>query len=151
VEAGRAGRFLVAEARFLRTSIALEELIEKSELVFHESGYAFLKHNTRDVAEFEVLKPEYFRVYFERRKDPKARNMMFILPPKISQNRGTEVRLAFDLDQSQESVTAAEAYLRSYVTKLVASLSAKPWDGLERNEREKEKKKWEALVGSGKE
>ena len=127
----------------LKASTEFQLLLDSTEKCLSTLQFEFLQHKTRDVAEFEIVKPHYFRVVLERRKDPEVSN--FILP-SIKAAKGTCVDIWLDTDQAQEVKLEAFENAREFLKSLVASLPVEPWIGLRFRESGREKKRWVQIM-----
>lgn len=90
-----------------------------------------MRNQTKDLVEFEIITPKYFRVVVEKRNDPEVHT--FILP-SVKSGKGTTIDLRFEQSESDK----ARLFLRT----LIGLLSASPWSGLRMLESRNEKRKW---------
>ena len=99
-------------------------------------SYEFLRNETKELVEFEVVVPRYFRVVVERRSDPEVHTLIL---PSIDRARGTTIDLRMPESKAVQEV-------RHFVRTLVSLLSVSPWTGLRLLESHKEKRKWLELI-----
>jgi hypothetical protein len=128
---------LTASADFTLMSSTAESCLKKE-------GFVFLQNKTKNLVEFEIEKPVYFRIVIQRRNTPDVGN--FILP-SIKPAKGSLLDVWFTGDQddshNQEAIACARQFLRS----LVSSLPVAPWEGLKFRESGKTRKKWKDVLG----
>lgn len=122
---------------FLRASNDFSGIVSAAENSLQKLSYEFLRNETRELVEFEVVSPKYFRVVIEKRSDPEVHT--FILP-SVKRMSGTTIDLRF-----QESGIVE---VRRFVKTLVGVLPAPPWSGLRFFESRSEKRKWLELVNA---
>ena len=123
---------------FLRASNDFSGIVSAAEESLRKLSYGFLRNETKELVEFEVISPKYFRVVIEKRSEPEVHT--FVLP-SVKRMSGTTIDLRF-----QESGAIEE--VRLFVKTLVGVLPAPPWSGLRFLESRSEKRKWLALVDS---
>ena len=130
---------------FLKASNEFDVLAGEAEASLRDLNYTYIRNYTKELVEFEVSSPSYFRLVIETRKDPEVHN--FILP-SISKAKGCTIDIRFDLDSGEEervhSVEQAARLMRS----LVEGLKPKPWEGLRFREAGREKKRWKELIAA---
>ncbi len=98
-------------------------------------NFEFFQNRGRDLIEFEITKPAYFRIVVEKRKDPEVGNLLI---PSIKTAKGSTMDIWFDEDESIGSKENA----KQFVGNLLPSLPTGPWEGLKFRESGREKKKW---------
>ncbi len=117
---------------------AAEEALERLE-------FEFIRNGTDILAEFEIMRPTYFRIVVEPNKMPKVRNVLFI--PSISAGSGSTIDIRFHTDSEMLGADVSEASIniRRFLKLVVDSLPKKPWNGLERNWGQEEKR-WRSII-----
>lgn len=130
---------MASEHIFLKASTDFPVLVESTEKCLHELQFEFLRNKGHDLVEFEITKPEYFRVLLEKRKDPEVGNLLM---PSIKTAKGSTLDIWFDQEESKNSKQNATLFARS----LLPTLPTPPWEGLRFRESGKEKKKWMEFV-----
>ena len=103
-----------------------------------------MQNRTKELNEFEVTKPVYFRIVVEKRKDPEVSNLLL---PSIKEAKGCVVDIWFLQEHSDEEYARAFSCARNFLKALVSSLPCPPWEGLRFRESGKEKKRWKELIG----
>ena len=115
----------------------------KAESLLRIQGFQFIQNRTKDLVEFEVERPAYFRVVIQRRNDAEVSNFLM---PSIKAAKGSFVDVWFSPDQdalsNQKALSDAKQLLRS----LESSLPVPPWEGLKFREAGRVKKKWRDLL-----
>jgi hypothetical protein len=126
--------FLTASTDFALTASTAETALRKD-------GFEFMQNKTKDLVEFEIEKPAYFRIVIQRRTDPEVGNFFL---PSIKAARGChiDIWLSNDLAIGNNEDSLVKVFLRS----LVQSLPTPPWEGLKFRESGKAKKKWKDLL-----
>jgi|SRR5579872_6516702 len=124
-----------SEHVFLRASTEFSILTQNTETALRELDFEFFQNRGRELIEYEITKPVYFRVLVEKRKDPEVGNFLI---PSIKTAKGSTLDIWFDEDESSGSKESA----RQFVQHLLQSLPERPWEGLKFRESGKEKKKW---------
>jgi hypothetical protein len=124
-----------SEHVFLRASTDFNVLIGKAETCLRQTRYEFFQNRGRNLVEFEITKPVYFRIVVEKRADPEVGN---ILLPSIKTAKGSTLDIWFDEEESAGAVEAAKLFVNG----LVVTLPVPPWEGLRFRESGKERKKW---------
>jgi len=127
----------------LRASLDISELSSAVESCLSKMNFEFIRNGTRDVSEFEIIKPVYFRVLLERRTDPEVRNMLI---PSIKQSKGCMVDIWFLREHNEAERTQAFQNAKQLLRDLLATLPSPPWEGLRFRESGKERKRWQQLV-----
>ncbi len=130
--------------RLLLTASAEFDLLSRNaEACLNEGGFLFIQNRTKDLVEFEIQKPVYFRVVIQRRKDPDVGN--FIMP-SIKAAKGSFLDIWFSPDQDEFRNGEASRYAKQFLQSLASSLPAPPWEGLKYRESGKVKKKWKDVL-----
>jgi hypothetical protein len=113
------------------------------ETCLRKEGFQFVQNKTKDLVEFEIEKPTYFRIVIQKRTDPEVGN--FLLPSiKAAKGCFLDVWLSSDFDESDAREVLS--YVKLFLRALVTSLPTPPWDGLKFRESGKSKKRWKELV-----
>ena len=120
---------------FLKASTDFPVLVESSEKCLRQLNFEFFQNRGRDLIEFEITKPNYFRVLVEKRKDPEVGNLLM---PSIKTAKGSTLDIWFEQSDSVDSMENAKLFASS----LLPMLPSPPWEGLRFRESGKEKKKW---------
>jgi hypothetical protein len=128
----------------LRASTDYRELAAIAERCLGKLGFEFLQNRGRDLIEFEIVKPRYFRIVMERRRDPEVRNFLL---PSIKAAKGAHVDLWLDMDQEEALKLEAFENAKTFFRSLVASMPVAPWEGLKFRESAAERKRWMDLTG----
>lgn len=126
---------LTASTDFALTASSAETALRKE-------GFEFIQNRTKDLVEFEIEKPAYFRIVIQRRTDPEVGNFLL---PSIKAARGCHIDVWLSRDLvigKNDSDSSVKVFLRS----LVQSLPSPPWEGLKFRESGKVKKKWKELL-----
>ncbi|MDA4112405.1 MAG: hypothetical protein OK439_07680 [Thaumarchaeota archaeon] len=127
----------------LKASTDFLILVDSAEKILSRLQYEFLQHKTRDVVEFEVIKPGYFRVVVERRKDPQVSNIVL---PSIKPAKGTYIDVWLEIDQGEDLRLESLKNARILLKNLVDSLPEEPWKGMRFRESGRERKKWVEII-----
>jgi hypothetical protein len=130
----------------LKASTDYRELVEIAEKCLGKLEFEFLQNRGRDLVEFEIVKPRYFRIVMEKRKDPEVRNFLL---PSIKAAKGTNVDLWLDMDQEEGLKIQSLENAKNFFRTLVASMPIAPWEGLKFRESAAERRRWEEITGSG--
>jgi hypothetical protein len=120
---------------FLKASTDFHVLTENTEACLRMLNFEFFQNRGRDLIEYEITKPIYFRVLVEKRKDPEVGNLLI---PSIKTAKGSTMDIWFDEEESRGSMDNAKRFVNS----LLPALPDRPWEGLKFRESGKEKKKW---------
>ncbi|MDG6998043.1 MAG: hypothetical protein JRN15_02900 [Nitrososphaerota archaeon] len=123
---------------FLRASNDFSEIVSAAESSLRKLSYEFLRNETKELVEFEVVSPKYFRVVVEKRSDPEVHT--FILP-SVKRMSGTTIDLRF---QESGTIEAVRLFIRT----LLVILPEPPWSGLRFLESRSEKRKWLAIINA---
>ena len=129
---------------FLKASTDFAELGSLGEKCLSSLGYEFIRNGISDLVEYEILKPAYFRVVIEKRKDPEVGNMLL---PSIKAAKGSTIDVRFSADHPESHNHEARLCARSFIKSLVDELPAPPWEGLRFRESGREKKRWKEVLG----
>lgn len=128
----------------LTASADFATLSSNAESCLRSGGLAFILNKTKDLVEFEIEKPAYFRVVIQKRMDADVGNFLM---PSIKAARGTFLDVWFSSDQDGEQNRLASDLAKQFLKSLVASLPEPPWAGLKFRESGKAKKKWKDIIG----
>jgi hypothetical protein len=120
---------------FLKASTDFLVLTENTVACLRQLNFEFFQNKGRDLIEYEITKPAYFRVLVEKRKDPEVGNLLI---PSIKTAKGSTIDIWFDEEESRGS----KDYAKQFANSLLPALPDKPWEGLKFRESGKEKKKW---------
>jgi len=132
---------MVSDHIFLTASTDFALTASSAETALRKDGFDFTQNRTKDLVEFEIEKPVYFRIVIQRRTDPEVGN--FLLPSiKAAKGCHIDIWLSTDLANGNNEDSCAKRFLRS----LVQSLPTPPWEGLKFRESGKAKKKWKSLL-----
>lgn len=123
----------------LKTTIDQKTLAEKSEECLNKLHFQFIHNKTSSVSEYEILKPQYFRVVIEGRNEVSVHN---IILPSIDKKKGSTIDVRFDIDSDEKTIQASKELAKVFLKSLVQNLPDKPWKGLGFREGGKEEKKW---------
>ena len=140
------GRNLSIDSRryFLKASTDFGELASLAEKCLSSLRYEFIRNGVSDLAEYEILKPSYFRIVIEKRKDLEVGNMLL---PSIKQAKGSTVEIRFSSDHSERHNQEARMCAQSFVNLMVKELPVPPWEGLRFRESGREKRRWKEVLG----
>jgi hypothetical protein len=128
----------------LKASTDYRELVAVAERCLSKLEFEFLQNRGRDLVEFEIVKPPYFRVVMEKRKDPEVRNFLI---PSIKASKGANVDLWLDMDQEEEPKARSLENAKDFLRALIASMPVAPWEGLKYRESAAERKRWKEIIG----
>jgi hypothetical protein len=123
----------------LKTTIDQKTLAEKSEECLNKLSFQFIRNGTPSVFEYEILKPQYFRLVIEGRNEVSVHNITL---PSIDKKKGSTIDVRFDIDSDEKTIQTSKELAKAFLKSLVQSLPDKPWKGLGFRERGKEEKKW---------
>jgi len=118
----------------------LSKTVESS---LRNQGFSFIQNRTKDLIEFEVEKPVYFRVVVHRRNDAELGNFLM---PSIKAAKGTFLDVWFSPDKDDYYNREARACAKQFLRGLESALPEPPWTGLKFRESGKVKKKWKELL-----
>ncbi len=136
----------MTKGAFLKASTDFDALVSEAESSMRELEFDYIQNRTKELVEFEVSSPAYFRLVIETRKDPEVHN--FILP-SISKAKGCTIDIRFDLDSGVQERFEAGQLASKLMRTLVEKLNPKPWDGLRFREAGREHKRWKEIITSG--
>ncbi|HKW05203.1 MAG TPA: hypothetical protein VJN71_07900 [Nitrososphaerales archaeon] len=123
----------------LKTTIDQNTLAKKSEECLNKLHFQFIHNGTPSVSEYEILKPQYFRVVIEGRSEVSVHN---IILPSIDKKKGSTIDIRFDIDSDEKTIQLSKEQAKAFLKNLVQNLPDKPWKGLGFREEGKEEKKW---------
>jgi len=126
----------------LTTSSDFALTASSAETVLRKEGFEFVQNGTKDLVEFEIEKPAYFRIVIQRRTDPEVGNFLL---PSIKAPRGCHIDVWLSNDEVNGK-NESNSYARVFLKSLVLALPAPPWEGLKYRESGKAKKKWKELL-----
>jgi hypothetical protein len=126
---------LASDHVFLKSSTDFSILTENTETSLRELNFEFFQNRGRELIEYEITKPTYFRILVEKRKDPEVGNLLL---PSIKTAKGSTMDIWFD----QEESVGSKENAKQFVNSLLPKLPTRPWEGLKFRESGKEKKKW---------
>ena len=127
----------------LRAATDLRILAEKTERCLSDLHFQFIRNGTASLIEYEIVKPSYFRIVIEPRKDLSAHNFFM---PSISAKKGSTIDLRFDIDSDEASVRASMESARIFLRNLVQNLPEQPWKGLGFREKGTEERRWKEAL-----
>ena len=128
----------------LTASAEFELVCEKAESTLRNAGLPFIHNKTKDLMEFEVERPAYFRIVIQRRNDPEVGNFLM---PSLKSARGTFLDVWFSKDHDESHNREAAVFASQFLRSLVSSLPQPPWEGLKFRESGRAKKKWKEVMG----
>lgn len=123
----------------LKTSADYRDIAELAAKSLRKLEFEFLQNRGHDLVEFEVVRPRYFRVVVEKRRDPEVHSFLL---PSIKAAKGTHVDLWLDVDQNDQLKLEAFESAKTFFRSLVASMPVAPWEGLKLRESASERKRW---------
>jgi hypothetical protein len=127
----------------LKASAEYDQTVSTAESCLQELGFDFQRNGTDLLAEFEIVRPAYFRVVIEPNKVPKTWNLII---PMITPPKGTTIDIRFDLDSTPADVEESSVKVREFLRKLSKALPAEPWKGLGSRESNREEKRWREMM-----
>jgi hypothetical protein len=126
----------------LRASTDFVVLAGNAETCLRGLNFEFFLNRGRDLVEFEITKPIYFRIVVEKRKDAEVGNLLL---PSIKTAKGCT--LDFWFNESEAGFQSeSQGYAKLFLKSLMTTLPSPPWEGLKFRESGKEKKKWGQFV-----
>ena|SRR5579862_2477775 len=132
---------MVSDHYPLTASTDFSLMASLTEETLRKEGFRFVLNKTKEVVEFEIEKPAYFRIVVQKRKDPEVGNFLL---PSIKAARGCHVDLWLSIDSVDTDSSFSNA--RKFFRSLVQVLPASPWEGLKFRETGKERKRWKELL-----
>ncbi len=127
----------------LRAATDLRTLAEKIERCLSDLHFQFIRNGTASLIEYEIVRPCYFRIVIEPRKDLSVHN--FIMP-SISAKKGSTIDLRFDIDSDDASIKNSKVSARLFLRSLVESLPEEPWKRLGFREKGAEERRWKEAL-----
>ncbi|MGI0085521.1 MAG: hypothetical protein ACREBQ_10605, partial [Nitrososphaerales archaeon] len=121
----------------------LKTLSEKTEGCLGKLQFQFIRNGTTSLVEYEIVKPCYFRIVIEPRKDLSVHNFLL---PSISAKKGSTIDVRFDIDSDYESLKGSMERARLFLRSLVESLPEAPWKGLGIRDRGNEERRWKEAL-----
>jgi hypothetical protein len=129
----------------LMASADFSTMSETAESCLRDQGLTFIQNRTKDLTEYEIENPAYFRIVIQKRKDADVGNFLM---PSIKAAKGSFLDVWFSPDQDDSRNQEATRLAKQFLKSLLSSLPQAPWEGLKFRESMKAKKKWKDLIGS---
>jgi len=127
----------------LTASADFVSICRVAELCLTNEGLPFIQNKTKDLVEFEVERPAYFRIVIQTRKDPEVGN---IFMPSLKAARGSFIDIWFSPDQDEIHNREAAGFAKQFLRSLASSLPQQPWEGLKFRESGRARKKWKEAL-----
>jgi hypothetical protein len=109
----------------MRSGLRLDVLVRVSESAMTDLDYAYLKHDSGEVVEFEVQTSKRFTVRIEKLEDRVFHNPM--LGGLLSYSRPDQTNVTIILGEDEVD---SKRHAALFVSRLLATLPKDPWKGL---------------------